>query len=194
MRLTTRLLLASILVLDACGGERPQPRSVRSELGWHAEFPDSTGWMTWAGYHLSFQTPPGATITPDTSRFSGLSGAQISAFVGGGDVPDFRVHVSAIAVRDDRPLQTWLDSVRARRNGVLDRELAQLGPARPRKVGALAGLRLIPFCGDCEASEVYVQTDSMRVGFEYSLESGSLINRAQQDSLYERMLASVRRR
>ncbi len=147
--------------------------------------------MTWVGYGVSFQTPPGATIFPDTSRFAGLPGARVEAFVGGGDVPDFVVNIAARPSRDVEALSTWLDSLRAARNQRLDGKLAQLAPPKTRPVGTFEGRELLPFCGDCAAHEVYVQTDSYRVAFEYSLESGSLLSRLQQDSLYERMLQSV---
>jgi len=171
---------------------RHEPAPKPSALRWKAT-PDTGGYITWVGYGVSFRTPVGSTIIPDTTRFAGLPGAEINAFVSGGDLPDFVIYVSAISIRPGAALRAWVDSLRAARNEVLNKEIAQLDPPTPRTVGTLPGLQLLPFCGDCEATEVYVQTDSFCIAFEYSLE-GSRAERAKQESLYKMVLRSVRPR
>jgi hypothetical protein len=182
--------LAPFLLTAAALACRHQPRhQPLAPLRWKA-IPDAGERITWIGYGVSFQTPVGATIIPDTSRFAGLPGAQISAFVRGGDLPDFIVYVSVMSAPPGSSLSAWVDSLRTARNKILNKDIAQLDPPTPRTVGTLPGLQLLPFCGDCEATEVYVQTDSFRVAFEYSLE-GSTLDRVRQDSLYQIMLRSV---
>src|SRR5512143_1737966 len=148
--LCLRLLAACLCAGAALACRHELPPQPPAAISWNA-VPDTGDWISWVGYGVSFKTPDRATIIPDTSRFAGLPGAQISAFVSGGDLPDFIVYVSAISTRPGSPLSAWVDSLRTARNKVLNKDIAQLDPPTPRLVGALPGLQLLPFCGDCEA-------------------------------------------
>jgi hypothetical protein len=152
-----------------------------------------------AGFELSL--PPGSRVGIGGAAGDTLVGPPVtepgrSDELGGpGPHPTFRIAVATYPTSPVRPLAEWVDSVRRARNAVLDTELAQLAPAKPDSVAAapaLRALRLEPFCGDCDAVELYVGRGGQVVALAYELGIDLTGTRAEQERAHRRVLRTFR--
>jgi hypothetical protein len=110
---------------------------------------------------------------------------------GPGPHPTFQLVAAVAASSLARPLAAWVDSVRRARNAAVGEE-AQLGAAEPDSAGGQPALRLEPYCGDCEARELYVASGQRVVSLSYELGIHLAGTRDEQERAHRRVLQSFR--
>jgi hypothetical protein len=124
---------------------------------------------------------PGALLVQPAPRRTGQSASMRLQFC-----------IQTFANASRRPLAAWVDSARVERNRALDPDLAQLDPAKPVRVGSVTGLELLPFCGDCDAREVYLTRDGRVVEIDYHLGIDLVGSQKAQERRHRAVLATFR--
>lgn len=151
----------------------------------------------YAGSGFTLELPPGSRVghgpEADTLRGPVVAEPGRSGELGGpGPHPTFEVTAAAVRSASEGPLlAAWVDSVRRARNAVAD-EIAQIGPAEPDSLGAGAALRLEPYCGDCDAAELYAARGDrvVRLAFERGIHLAG--TRDQQAAAYRELFRTFR--
>lgn len=125
-------------------------------------------WKVYRGEGFELRYPPEATVGPDTSFPTGLPGIGIrgprialrssNPDIGTHTGPAYALVISTFANPANRPLEAWVDSVRAVRNAhPMDPDsLDFLAPPDTATIAGHRVLTLSPFCGDCQSEEAYV--------------------------------------
>lgn len=186
--------LAGALAGAACsrGESRPaRPESaVASQSGGaralDAEAVDTVSWP-----RFSLRVPHGTRRKVSEECPGGRLVGPLSRDATGESRPRFDLCVETHQKRADQPLAGWVDSVRADRNRTLD-STARLDPADTVTIGATPMLRLLPFCGDCEAFEYYAAAGDRVAVFAFSTGSNLAGNRAAQEAVHLAILRTLR--
>ena len=109
--------------------------------------------------------------------------------------PAWRIVVVTAANPEQVPLTQWVDSVRAEQNAASAEDpdsLAWLAAPDTVQVGTERGLRLQPFCGDCEAYETYTAVRGRVVVFAIIYDISVPGDRDEQQALYDAILGTFR--
>lgn len=198
-----RVLLVGMLA-SACSaeprGERidaspPQPVPLSVAL------PDSVSadWRVFSGNGFQLRHPPNATVAPGRSHPNNWQGTAIRGPVvhleappdyGPSDGPAYELVVAVARKAISQSLETWVDSLIASRNALLDPDW-RLGAPDSVRVGASYGLQLRPACGDCDPYEVYVARGEVVVVLSYYFDPSFPGDRARQHAVYRLILSTL---
>lgn len=154
-------------------------------------------WRTFQGAGFTLRVPPGTTERSGASHPNDQPGTMLEGpRIGGSVGPSWRLTVATYANVGGTPLTTWVDSVRQASNAASAGDpdsLAWLAPPDTLTIGGGArALRLQPFCGDCEAYELYTAVPGRIVMFGIVYDIGIPGDHEQQRRLYEAILSTFR--
>ncbi len=130
------------------------------------------------------------TLPPGVSRWT-KPGAQ-TAFGGTLVAIDSQVFVElAVLPPTALPLRPYLDSVVAARNARLDPDW-QLAPAESTRVGERPAWQLQPACGDCEATELYLEVGGTPLVAAWSVDGLTGHPREHDNAAVLALVAAIR--
>ena len=204
MRCVIASLVAAIIGCNAPTPEHPAdtPAATRADTG---SIPAATAspsgpppdWRRFQGDGFTLRIPPGTTERPGTSHPNDQPGIWLEGPpVAGSSRPSWRLTVVTYPNAAGRSLAAWVDSVREVSNTASADDpdsLAWLASADTLTLGGrVRALRLQPFCGDCEAYEVYVAVPGRIVMFGIVYDIGIPGDRDEQRRLYDTILSTFR--
>ena len=193
---------SAILVLTSCRAERRAGSSdsstVKPATIAAVSAPEPT-WRTFQGDGFTLRIPGTATTDTATSHPNDIAGIGIEGAVvrdsAGQAGPAWKLVVAAQPNPRHVPLEQWVDSVRQERNTASAGDpdsLAWLAAPETITVGDQRALRLQPFCGDCEAYELYTAVPGRIVVIAIIYDISIPGDRDQQKAMYRAILASFR--
>ena len=194
------LLIISVVACSAPQGDRrdtvPQVAAAPAVLPLPST--PQADWRTFRGTGFSFRTPTPVTTRAGAAHpnqqagtiLEGLSRGDSTGRVG----PSWRLVVVTYPNTGNRVLAAWVDSVRQARNAASAEDPDSLAWLVPPDTLTLGGgtlaLRLQPFCGDCEAYEVYTTAPGQIIMFGILYDISILGDHEQQRRLYDAILST----
>lgn len=199
MKRSSRLARLGIAVVAACAlaaCSRRDSRSQRTESATAAQSgvaatldAEQTDTVSWPRFTLrvprgtrrkvSEECPGGRLVGPAARDSTGRT------------LPRFDLCVESHAKAPAQPLAAWVDSVRDERNRTLDED-ARLDAADTVTVGKTPMLRLLPYCGDCEAYEYYAAAGDRVAVFSFSTGEHLAGDRGAQEAMHLAILRTLR--
>jgi len=196
--------LWAVLLLMACSAphvERADTTAETTSTSTAVALPSTpqSDWREFHGDGFTLRTPPASVVDSTKSHPNDQPGIAIEGPTirdsTGRTGPAWRLVVVTYPNDGGRPLGAWVDSVRTERNKASAGDpdsLAWLSPPDSLALGRQRALRLQPFCGDCEAYEVYVAVPRRLVMFDIVYDIGIPGDRDRQRALYDAILSTFR--
>lgn len=156
-------------------------------------------WRTFQGDGFTLKIPLAATTDTATSHSTdivgiGITGPMVRNGTGQGG-PAWKLVIASQPNRRNLSLDQWVDSVRNERNAASAGDpdsLAWMAAPDTMSVGEQRALRLQPFCGDCEAYEIYAAVPARIVVVAIIYDISIPGDREQQRAMYHAILATFR--
>jgi hypothetical protein len=159
-------------------------------------------WRTFQGDGFSLRYPPDATVGPGHSHPSDIAGQRITGprihipvdpNKGPSDGPAYRLDIASFPNPSHTTDEQWVDSVRSASNSHPDADSSDfVAPPDTVTFGNVRALVLEPYCGDCEAKELYLASSERRVMLSYVFDISVPGDREAQRRLYQAIVSTFR--
>jgi hypothetical protein len=157
-----------------------------------ADQASAQAWQRYRGDGFSLAYPPGTTIAPGRSHPNDVPGTVLDMLTSYGHGASTTVTVASFPLPRGKSPAAWVDSVwRAHQ----PRDTAVTGqnrPPRPRRLPRLTAWAYHPYCGDCEAEEVFIGRDDRIVFLGYASDETGRNRSAFNRGRFDRVLRSFR--
>ena len=182
---------------------------VRDLVAYHVTgpaVPDTIGadWPTYQGDGFTIRHPKDASFVRAESHPRGMPGiaiegprihVEVPPNVGPSDGPAYRLIVSSFPNPRGWSAEQWVDSLRREANSHMDADsLGYLAAPDTVVLGTVRALRSKPFCGDCEAEELYIATRRRMIVVSYIFDISVPGDREAQRRLYRAVVSTLRPR
>jgi hypothetical protein len=149
-------------------------------------------WRRYRGDGFSLAYPPGTTIAPGRSHPNDVPGTVLDMLTSYGHGASTTVTVASFRLPHGKPPAVWVDSVWRAHQPRDTADTGQNAPPRPRRLPGLAAWAYQPYCGDCEAEEVFIGRGDRIVFLGYASDETGRKRSAFNRGRFDRVLRSFR--